>query len=155
MKNLATQAFFPALRARAHILRVCQRNANTKHVKALHVDLKTRRYAPEHNVLGNTPNTPKKDCQRGEFNHGVAAPRFTVSFASLTAVDSGQLALRAGLSAVKPHLLQRRYLPCHRHGSCCAHPCAHPCALRHSRTLLMSESFRERRERYRNDRHAY
>ena len=78
-------------------LRPRKANVSAKHVKALHVDLETRRYAPEHNVLGNTPNTSKKDCQRGEFNHGVAAPRFTVSFASLSAVVSGQLALRAGL----------------------------------------------------------
>ena len=30
--------------------------------------IKPEGYAPEHNVLGNTPNTPKKDCMWG-LNH--------------------------------------------------------------------------------------
>ena len=48
-------------------LRPRKANASAKHVKALHVDLETRRYAPEHEVLGNTQNTQKgcyaQDCQ--------------------------------------------------------------------------------------------
>ena len=42
-------------------------------------DLETRRYAPEHNVLGNTQNTHKAAAR-----WGVATPRFRVSFATLT-----------------------------------------------------------------------
>ena len=67
------------------------------HEKGLHVDLETRRYAPEHEVLGNTQNTQKKALHVWEettkYTKKAAAPQDCMCVPSVSSVPSVPLSL--------------------------------------------------------------